>query len=268
MSDKPSFLDRFPFHILVPGIALWVGLLIPVLYKVLNGSSIYGRELKLLYASHLVFSLTILGAAVWSFVRARLARVSHSVGAGVGVNSAKESGVQTFIDSHSTGRLARRKRQFGVRDLLIWTTGFSVLCAGSTVFSEKIRCYVLVGIIAGIFVRTIIFRRKSLARVFCWLGAMYLPFVWVIPFNKPFGQVSGMLEGIPVYPVLLLATLSRLVVDVHPLEGPPAFILASLVLGLGVFLTQRRGWGVAVFVCVTLVISCLTSMFLHLMYRA
>ena len=67
MANQLKILERLPYTILVPGFALTIGLMIPVVYEFSRPGPVYGRELWLFWVSCFCFLATFVSAAVWLY---------------------------------------------------------------------------------------------------------------------------------------------------------------------------------------------------------
>jgi hypothetical protein len=248
METNPSFLRRLPYPILAIGFALTIGLVIPPFYEWSNGSQILGRELKLLRATFLTLAITLVVSAIGFW---RNWQIRHTLSAPEG-----DDPVQPI-----------RKIQFSIRGQLIVTTLVAILLAVAPLFATTWQGTVTLVLIFAILGWAIFIQRSAFIRTLCWLGVTYLPFVWVIPFSKPFGSVSGMIDSLPVFPALIPAMILSRIIGHHTQDGPALFIVAVTALIAGFFVMRRGGKLSTVTIALAFVSAILGSMLLHVMYR-
>ena len=247
---------------ILPGVTLAFGLLIPWLYKVtLSGSGRVGeRERSLLLSSIAVLILTGIVIVVRAFMASRektrrLENPLHS-----------NDGETAIIHP-------QRRAQFGLKRIFALTTfvaGFAALGARLFPHFSSVTTVIIATAVATTWAITE-FRYTPLQRsqFRTLLAVMFLPFVWVIRFNKPFGHVSGMLDSMPIGPGLFPSFfIGRMLGASRDGFDVISAVVVIIELLVGLLLIRIGGRLSKAFLYAMFALTTFTSMFLHLMYRA
>ena len=242
---------RFPQFTLIAGIGLSIGLVIPYLYERIGGHSIAPRESLLLTASICTLALTAIAYVFWMRIGPRWEQT---------LETEKEP------DAKEENPAAGGKSQFGLQRMFAITALIAVALGLGNLFGLAGVCWTVVAAVAA-FAMTL--NRDARIRVLTLLAALLLPHAWVIRFSKPFGQVTGMLEHLPIYPGLVPGMLIGVLAKVH---HDTSLIIGGLLvvpmLLAGIVLALRGGKLATVYFVVMLLLSTLSSMLVHVMYRA
>lgn len=140
--------------------------------------------------------------------------------------------------------------QFRLREMFGLTALLAVIFSVMTVTDEDVANGLVAGWVTAVTGWTFWCVPSGRRRLLILLAVIYLPFVWTIAFNEPFGTVSGLAVNIPLCPGILVAELLRGLIGLdRDAATQMAAVLAMIGIGLGAVLARRGG---KTFVCYTL----------------
>jgi len=240
MSKLQKLIKRFPWFTSTTGLALTFGLLVPTIFEL--GEKARSRHTGLERGALLVIVLTIAIAALIWFL-----------------NKPSDD------SDDQPDKVANL--QFGIRHILITMTVIAIAIGVAPALNPEkdILIWGMFGILVGTIGWTSIQRADLRVRSGTLIAGMFLPFVWIIAYNKPFGHTSGMLPGILFGPGLVPAMMLRRGNVDNTLWV--AIIVVVLELGIGIWLAHRGRKLFAAYVVFCLLLSSVTSFFFHAMYR-
>jgi hypothetical protein len=241
MGKIRSIIQRLPTFTLFAGIGLTFGLLVPTIFEFGESQSSRNDFSRLEFLALIVFLITTLvSGLIWFFGRPT-----------------------EFTEDDSHVRF-----QFGIRHILIATTLVAFLFAAASFIEidpqDDWLFWIVLGILVGLISWTLFQRAEVRRSVGTVLASLFLPFVWVIAFNRPFGHASGMLPSILFGPGLFPAMLLRQGVDNSVWI---AVIFVFLEIATGVLLAFRWRKLCLAYAAFCLLLSGFTSLILHVMYR-
>ena len=240
-----AFLGRLPAFLLCTGISLAFGFVVPSIYELTQERVSHGRHVKLELLALAVVLFTIVVCAVITGLRHK---------------PAKEQGVACI----------RPNRQFSLRQIFLAVSLFAVVFAIAPLLDAPLASVLTGGVAIAIAGWSIVIGSWEIrSRVGCLLVNSFIPFVWMIAYNRPFGHTSGLAVNIPIGPGILIAELLRGVTgfgadDTAKLAG----VVVIVQLLIGAWLTRRGGMLSTVYLLLLFAFSSLSSLFLHAMYRA
>jgi hypothetical protein len=236
-------LARLPLLTLLAGISLAIGFFVPVFYEWTREPPSRSRLPALERASLASLLLTFVA---WALV-AWLSKPADEPQAA-----------------------PRRKLQFGLRGLFAATTAVAVLVAVArwldAPWSSGLVAAAAVGTLGWSLLRDTAVRWRTAALLAC----LFCPFVWMIAYNVPFGRTSGLVIAIPIAPGLLPAELIRQFVSGLGRDAmePIAAVIVVGTLLLGAWLAGRGGKLLLAYLLLVLLVSSLSSLGMHALYRA
>ena len=241
MTGMKQFLNRLPVFPLFAGIALSIGLLVPSIFEWGEKPAARSRHPEMERAAFIVFAVTLVVAAICWYL-------------------SKPSNFERPIDSKENSR----RFQFGVRGLLIATT----LAAASLAVAPWMNLIVSTAIVLvtafAVLVYSFYHSWPVRSRTGALLASMFLPFAWMIRYNRPFGHTSGLIAALPIGPAIVPATLTGGHLD-HSSWIAATIIVIELVVGA--WLMRRGGKLAFVYLIFLLLFSSFNSLVLHLLYR-
>ena len=238
-ADGHSNIDRWPLFPIVAGIALSWGLMVPTIFEWSEKPAARSRHPEMQGAAVIV--LVIAAAStfiVWRFNRRR---------------------PTATVDAPASRRI-----QFSLKGLMIAIAVTAVSLAVAPMLNPESAAWLVAAALAVMVLRA--FRVDSAARwrLAALVAAMFLPFCWLVLYNKPIGYSSGLIQALPFAPALLPAIWIR-----GPGElGVPAAILVSLELLAGSWLCPRSSKSAVAYLVLVLLLSCFNSLVLHVLYSA
>ncbi len=162
-----------------------------------------------------------------------------------------------------------RKLQFGINGLFIAMTvaAFSIVVAGW--FNESTTNAVVVFFAIGVVGWSWFRDWDVCARVGAMLGALFLPFVWMIAYNVPFGHASGLAVNIPIGPAIFPTALLAGLVGNQKFDEMlgMAAVLVCFQMLVGAWLAWRGGKLSVVYLIFLLLNSSVSSLVMHFLYR-
>jgi hypothetical protein len=179
-------------------------------------------------------------------------------------------GTVMWLRRNSTVKITKSSRlQFGLRGTLSAMTLGAVVMALSPLLSATLASGLVAAVAIGMLGCAFIWGGQAWSRFSAMLAVMFLPFTWMIAFNVPFGDTSGLAIAFPLAPGLIIAELIRAFTgssrDQVERLGVAIVILQLL---LGAWLARRRTRLSALYTVLLLVTSSLSSFVLHALYRA
>ena len=251
VKSKVTRWSPLPQLILYAGVSLSIGLLIPFLYKWSYRSNVPERERQLLMASFVTLGFTACAFALWRWTALVWPRPASAEG--------KNTNGQA-VPSHG-------RSQYSLRKMFAITTATATILMLAR-FYPGLRSGGLL-VIAGTAIAAAVFPSGARIRTYTLLSVLYFPQVWIVRFNTPFGRTSGLIEGLYMYPgmfpAVLIVSLCDLRLD-HLEKVAP--LLVSVALICGVWMAFRGGKLATAYLLFVLIVSSLSSMILHVMYRA
>ncbi len=238
-----SLMKRVPLLTLLAGISLAIGFAVPVVFEWTQKPAARSRIPSMERAALAAVVLTAIAgtlAASWS------KPADQPPGAG------------------------RPKLQFGLRSLFAATTVAAVLVAAARWLDAPWSS----AMVAAAAVCTLGWSCRQDAQVRSRTGALlaslFLPFAWMIAYNEPFGRTSGLAVALPIGPGLLPAELiRRWLTSGIGVDGmmPIAAVIVIGELALGVWLAFRGGKLLLAYAILVLLISSISSLGMHALYR-
>jgi hypothetical protein len=243
MPGLRSFVARFALLPALVGISLVVGFIVPCVFEwgeePWNRSRYYGLE----RGAVLALVMTIMATATCTLVRGET--------------------VQKPVEQSSTRRL-----QFGLLGLFVAMTLEAMLFATIPLLKTPIVVALVLAVILAILVWAFTCDWTVRGRVVSLLAIQYLPFAWLIAFNVPFGHTSGLAINIPLCPGILFGELFRGLVGLdQSIAGTVAIVIVVLQLLIGAWLARRGGKLFIAYAILVLIISSLSSLMIHALYR-
>jgi hypothetical protein len=246
-----SILQRFPWRLFSTGLSLAVGILVPSIFELGARPAARSRHYSMEHAAIAVIVVTVIGCALRMWFD-------------------RSTTIQTTdANTPSAKPAAARKVQFKLWQVFI---GITVIAVGLGLirFLETTWLNGLIVVIAfAILGWGSVQGWHVFARLVTLNASMFLPCVWMIVYNKPFGRTSGLVEFIPTCPGILHAGLLSALFGMNLHEGAKiAPVVVILQLLLGAWLAKRGGTISAVYTCLVFLASSLSSLAMHGMYRA
>ena len=237
-------LKGLPLFLLCAGISLAYGLLVPTVFN-------WGLQ-KAARRSYPILERNALGVIVATSVAAILIWLW--------TNRAQD----TCNESK-----ARISLQFGIRQILIAMTLMAVALVAAP-FSKPPWLngfIVVVALIIGI--GSFFYEAPVRSRAWSVIAVIFLPFVWMIAYNVPFGPASGLAINLPIAPGVPAAELMRAAVGSERGDAVnvASAALVLVMLGLGAVLARRGGKLAVAYLAFVLTVSGLSSLALHVVYR-
>jgi hypothetical protein len=243
MHESRSFLaSRFPLFTLVAGFGLTMGFLVPVAYELMEEPWNRSRLVSLERA-----------AMISALVTCMLCPVAVWLGKG------KSASVEQ-----------KRKIQFRLWHLFaVMTLAAIVLAAAKWLeltWVSALVAAVALGVVAWGLAQDAGMRSRTGALV----AGLFCPLVWMVAYSEPFGRTSGLVAAMPFAPALLPAGLIRaLAGGGGPDEmGVVAGVIVIAELLLGAWLAWRGGKLFVAYLVLILLVSSVSSLAMHAMYRA
>ncbi len=244
MSFIQTFIKRLPAFTLYSGTGLAFGLFVPTFVDLQSKQLSRIDFSKLDFAALVVFLITLsISGLIWFFNK----------------QTKQDEDNDSFVPF-----------QFGIRHVLIATT-LTALLVGIIPLLEfdqsnqwQMSCGML-GFLILLIGWTMFQRADVRPRISSILASLFLPFVWIIAYNQPFGHTSGMLPALLFGPGLVPAMLLR--------QGNPdnaiwlALVFVVVEIGIGVWLAFRGGKLYLTYLTLCLLLSCFTSFVMHALYR-
>lgn len=108
------------------------------------------------------------------------------------------------------------------------------------------------------------------SRTAALVAGLFCPLVWMVAYNVPFGQTSGLVTAMPFAPAILPASLIRVVTSGGgPDEmGVVAGVIVIAELLLGSWLAYRGGKLFVAYLLLVIGVSSVSSFGMHALYRA
>lgn len=236
-------LRRLPLFPILAGLSLAIGCLVPSIYEFTQQPAARHQHSKLQWIAMIVLGLT---AIVCTFAVARPAR----------------------LVSPPTRPEPPAKFQFSLRRLFVATTLVAGFCALARVADLPYSSCLVLAMVAGVFAWSFRESWPVRWRIASNVSAMFLPFVWMVPFSRPFGRTSGLLAGLPLGPGIVYTEIVRAFTS----RNPDAFVLLAALLVIaqlfvGVWLARRGGKLFGTFLALELLSACLSSLAFHAAYR-
>jgi hypothetical protein len=156
--------------------------------------------------------------------------------------------------------------QFGIRSILIATTLVAVTFAAAPIFNipNSILNWIMIAALVAIMGWAFFQRAPVRARMGATLACLFLPFAWIIPYSRPFGHTSGLLEWILISPGLMPSVfLSSRHVD----DSTWAVVFVMMELVIGIWLARRGGRLALAYTLFILGLSTVSSFGFHVLYR-
>jgi hypothetical protein len=236
-------LNRIPLFTLMAGFSLAIGLLVPTIFEWSESPAARSRHPEMERAALMAIVVALLFAGPFWLLK----------------NPERET--------EEALKLVRDKPvQFGIRHLLIAMTLVAILAAGIPLIKDVIAPWVVMGAIAGLSLWAVFLGPVVRSRVGALMSAVFLPFAWIVPYCKPWGHVSGMLEATLFGPGILPALLL--------VRGTPddsvwiAAILVLIYLGIGFWLARRNGSILfLVYLSLAFLASAFSSFIFHALFR-
>lgn len=248
-TDVTSFnrmIQRLPIFTILTGISLAIGLIIPTIFEWTEKEATRRRhpELELAALTSVLISMLI-AIIVWFGNRP---------------DARQASGEELKIESAT-------RIQFGIRHVLVATALVAALLAIAPVFElpKPWLFWMMSSVLAAILVWTGLQSKQVRSRMAATLVSLFLPFFWIVPYSKPFGQTSGLLSGIVFGPGLLPAVLLRRGQIDNSIWIAMLFVI--LELGVGIWLARRGGKLALIYTLLILCLSAVTSFGVHALYR-
>jgi hypothetical protein len=239
-----NYRKELPLLTLLAGISVAIGFFVPVLFEWGQKPASRSRLPTMERAAIAALVLTIVACALVVWLR-------------------KPAGNSPVA--------ARPRLQFGLRGLFAATTVAAVLLAASRWLGVSLSSGLVVAA-AFCAVGWSLCQGAAVSwRVGALLACLFFPFVWMIAFNVPFGRTSGLVTAIPFGPALLPAELIRVLTDASIGPDGSASIAAVIVIGelaLGAWLAGRGGKLWLVYLILVLLVSSVSSLGMHVGYRA
>ena len=241
---------------ILPGLSLAIGLFIPYFYKLVESDRIPKRERQLQVAAIAVALITLTLAVV----QAALSKDKES-------DEASIDAAELTVHDKST------KSRFSLRRIFATTLIAAIFLALATGSRQYVDSYaatsLFLGIGVAIVVSNLILSRSEFHNFVAVTAAMFLPFVWVIRFNKPFGSVSGMLGLLVLGPGLIPTKfIARLADPTGANTGSLSALVVLSGLALGWHFSRRGRKPAIAYTIFALLLSTFTSMIIHALYRA
>jgi|GEM_PF-4262076 len=156
--------------------------------------------------------------------------------------------------------------QFGIRHLLVAMTLVAIFAAAAQLIGDVFVPWIMMGAIAGLLGRSLFLGPIVRSRVAALMAAVFLPFAWIMPYSRPWGRTSGLMDGILFGPGILPATFLR-----RGSVDNAVWIAATIVLielGLGFFLARRKNSpAFLIYAVMILLASSFSSLIFHAMFR-
>ncbi len=239
-------LSRLPLYSLLIGISLAIGFAVPVIYEWTQKPPARSRIPSMERAAIGVLLLTAL-AVVASAILVKL------------MQPAEEPPTSQ-----------RPKLQFGLRGLFAVTTALALFFAAVRWLDAPWSSGLVAAAAAGAMGWSLSRGAAAAWRLGALLACMFFPFVWMIAYNVPFGQASGLALILPVGPAVLPAEIIRSVLDSSLSPDDMMPVAAVIVIGelaLGAWLSARGGRSLLAFLILALIVSTISSLGVHVLYR-
>ncbi len=237
---RNSNVNRWPLFPITAGIALCWGLMVPTVFEWGQKGAARSRYPEMELAAAIVFLLaTIVTLLVWWKNR-----------------TAKDEPVAASEP---------RRMQFSIRKLLIATALAAISLTAARFLHSDWAPWIVGCAIAVPAVWAFRVDRSVRWRMATLVAAMFLPFVWLILYNKPIGYSSGLIQSLPFGPAIFPAILFR--GTAAELVGPAA-ILVALELLVGTWLSQFNSKANIAYLVFVLLLSCFNAFAMHALYRA
>jgi hypothetical protein len=231
----------FPVLIILTGIAIIVAMLVPVLFEFTEVALSRRRHTGLKRAALMTGVVTIIVGITWSAIRRR------------------------FPPKFETATPSNR-RQFSTFDLIVFTTFVAAFMAVSKIMSWKVASSLIIAVSLAMGIWSCWQSASTRTHIFSLLACLFLPFLWIVPFNKPFGHTSGMYEGFTIGPSLI-----PVVFVMRDNNDAGSAVAAMWVIGellLGAWLARRAGWKSLIYIVGILGLSSINSFFLYALSRS
>ena len=242
MSGIKEFFRRLPVFPIFAGLALSWGLIVPSVFELGEKPAARSRHPENELAVFIVLVITAVIVTTSWFLKKPTSSEEQS---------AEDSG---------------RRLQFGIKGMLIATTLMALILALAPWFGERVAPWMVVVFVAGVVLWATRQDWSVRSRIATLLAILFLPFFWIILYNKPFGYSSGMIPAIPIGPGIILPGL-LLRRHISAASGiSAAFVVIELLIGA--WLARRGGKLWIVYLILVFLFSCFNSLVLHALYRA
>jgi hypothetical protein len=234
------FFRRLPLFTMVAGISLAVGFAVPVVFEWGEKPAARSRYPALEMAA---ISLLVVTPAVCALI----------------------AWLRKPVEAPQ-----KQKLQFSLRRMFAITTLMAVVLSAARWLDVAWTSASVTAVALGTLAWSCLQDASVRSRTGALLAGLFFPFAWIVPFNEPFGSTSGLVTALPIGPAILPAELIRVyLTDGIGVDGmlPIAAVIVIAELLLGAWLAQRGGKLLVAYVLFLLVVSCLSSLAMHAMYR-
>jgi hypothetical protein len=243
MLARLSFVaKRLPLFTLTAGVGLTIGFLVPVAYEWMQEPWNRTRLVSLEWAALLTMGLTCVACGFMAWL-------------GRGQPSVAEP---------------RPRIQFKLWHLFAVMTVAAILLAAGKWLDLSWASALVAAVALGVLGWSLLQEARARSRTAALVAAIFCPLAWMVAYNEPFGRTSGLLAAIPFAPAILPAALIRAVTSSGGLDemGQIAGLIVIAELLLGAWLARRGGKLFAGYLCLTLLVSSVSSFGMHALYRA
>jgi hypothetical protein len=248
-------IEKLPWKLFLTGLSLAVGLAVPSIYELGQKPAARSRHYGMEHATIIVLMATMI-VCMLSLLFRRIMAVKSIDGKAIDGKS-------------STEDAAARRVQFRLRQAFIAVTVIAVILALMRLMDGTLANGLVAVLAFAIAVWGYFQGWHVLARLGTLYASMFLPCVWMILFNKPFGHVSGLAENIPTCPGIIYAGLLSALFRTNLHEaGKLAVVFVIVQLLIGAWLAKRGGKLLGVYLFGVLVTASLSSLLMHALYRA
>jgi hypothetical protein len=246
MTETLSLIRRFPLLPLLTGLSLVMGFMVPAIFELAQKPASRNRFAKMEQTAVAIAVATAVWCAVAGFLGGRRAKPSPAA-------------------------TTPRAMQFGLRAVFVAVTLTAVVLAVARALDMHWGSAVTLALVVAIAAWSLTGDWPLRARIGTLLACTYFPFTWMIAFNRPFGYTSGLVVNMPLGPGILWGELLR---GLAQLSGGAdrvanlAIVFVMLQLLVGAWLARRGGKLYATYLVLALASSSLSSLVLHVLYRA
>jgi hypothetical protein len=185
MPGARAFASRFPAFPVFAGISLVSGLLVPTLFEWSEEPAARTRHTQMERAALMVFLVTMV-VIILSWYRYNPSTSDRQV--------ALDAGSQKF--------------QFGLRGLLAAIALAGVLLAVAPYLHRTVASAAVIVTAISVLSWSLFRGWQNRSRISALLASMYLPFFWMVLYNRPFGHASGLIEWLPLGPAIVCAAFA------------------------------------------------------------